>query len=85
MNHNFSLELTSNITQLSKVLEQIEHLKLEFGVVSNGNSFFTIKFSLELKLLRIISLSHDLFSYTLSFGSNLTSSELVVSVDVAAG
>lgn len=64
----------------SKVLAHIEHLCwMEFGVVGDGISCFTENVSFELKL------SHDLLSYTGSFGNDMMSSEFVgVSDDVDA-
>lgn len=55
----------------SKVLAHIEHLCwTEFGVVGDETfSCFTENVSIELKL------SHDLLSYTASFGNDFMSSE----------
>lgn len=65
---------------LSKVLAHIEHLCwMEFGAVGDGISCFTENVSLKLKL------SHDVLSYTGSFGNDLMSSEFEgVSEDVDA-
>lgn len=62
----FSLEsqLTSNISLLSNVFEQMEHLVMELVAADDG-------ISLKFKLLHETSLSHD--SCTLLFGSNLSS------------
>lgn len=76
--------LTSSNSLFSKVFEQTEHLTLAFGVVGVDVrvSIFTAHFSkFKLKLLRKISLSHGLLSYTIDFGNNLKSFELLSEAD----